>query len=978
MGYFGDNYNSVRYPILSEHSAGLRRAQLGAIHAIASHFTRYTAPSLAESAMVVMPNGSGKTAVLMLSAFVLKANRVLVITPSRSVREQVAWKFQSLAELKEIGALASEVNNPNVKLLDSKLITTAAWRDLEEYDVVVSTPNCTSPEYEDVVHPPEGLFDLLLIDEAHHAPAKTWRAIVEAFPDAKKVLFTATPFRLDRKVIPGTIIYEFSIREARNDKIFGDIEFVPVQLQEGHSLDITIARKTEEVYKQDQDLGFDHRILVRTNTKKHAKELRKVYEDHTGLVLRLIHSGQSLRYIDQSVNKLRKKELAGIICVDMLGEGFDFPNLKIAAVHAPHKSLPVTLQFIGRFARTNVAQIGKAKFVAIPENIRIDAEHLYKQDKVWQEIIPDLYQSRVDRELRMRQAISKFETVERLATDTEDEVKDLSLYSLTPFHHVKIYELQDGANLDVDIELDELQVIRQDKSEELTSLLILTKEVRFPPWTSTPICARVEYDLLVIYFDTKTNLLFINSSRRIETLYAKIAKQVAVGRYKPLPLSKINQVLAGLESPEFFNIGMRNRLWNSQIESYRIIAGPGAHRAVTRSDGRLYHRGHVFGRGGPEDKKVTLGYSSSSKVWSNKYSNVSELIDWCESLAQKIVSDASVVTGSNVDQLSVGETISSLPNNILTVDWHESVYLNPRTVKYQSDDSTTLIRCQLLDLDLTIDRASTNSTKIRVRVQGPELDWAADYSPQSHPFFKTVTSNKKELIVLMGYREMNLIDFLNERPVLFYTVDQSLIAGSQIFRAIEGFAPYDKERIEVVDWDAESVDIQNESGSSPLGIKSIHEYLEDRLSGSDCDIVFYDHGSGEIADFIAFKRIERTLSVSLYHVKASSSAKPGARVTDVYEVCGQALKSTRWFRPRRLVDQIAYRLSRGHDFVKGDLATLETIANEPQTNMTYEITLVQPGLSKQSLTPAIFEVLASSSDYTVRSGGRGLGVIGSS
>jgi len=260
MGYFGDNYDSVRYPILSEHSTGLRRAQLGAIHAIASHFTRYTKPSLAEPAMVVMPNGSGKTAVLVLSAFVLKATRVLVITPSRSVREQVARKFQSLAEMKEIGTLPNETSNPAVKLLDTKLNSIAAWTALEEYDAIVSTPNCLSPAYEDVVHPPDDFFDLVLIDEAHHAPAKTWRAIVETFPDARKVFFTATPFRLDRKVVPGTIVYEFSIREARNDRIIGDIEFIPVQLQGGDSADIVIARKTEEVFNlhfpyQTGDIG---------------------------------------------------------------------------------------------------------------------------------------------------------------------------------------------------------------------------------------------------------------------------------------------------------------------------------------------------------------------------------------------------------------------------------------------------------------------------------------------------------------------------------------------------------------------------------------------------------------------------------------------------------------------------------------------------------------------------------------------------
>lgn len=58
----------------------------------------------------------------------------------------------------------------------------------------------------------------------------------------------------------------------------------------------------------------------------------------------------SSKTVYKIIDTLREKELDGIICVDMLGEGFDFPNLKIAAIHDPHKSLANTLQFIGRFA----------------------------------------------------------------------------------------------------------------------------------------------------------------------------------------------------------------------------------------------------------------------------------------------------------------------------------------------------------------------------------------------------------------------------------------------------------------------------------------------------------------------------------------------------------------------------------------------------------------------------------------------------
>ena len=55
-----------------------------------------------------------------------------------------------------------------------------------------------------------------------------------------------------------------------------------------------------------------------------------------------------------------------VVCVDMFGEGIDIPNLKIAAIHDRYKSLPITLQFIGHFARSK-AGLGDATI--IPYNI---------------------------------------------------------------------------------------------------------------------------------------------------------------------------------------------------------------------------------------------------------------------------------------------------------------------------------------------------------------------------------------------------------------------------------------------------------------------------------------------------------------------------------------------------------------------------------------------------------------------------------
>lgn len=69
MKYFEDNYSNIRYPIRKQNELGLRRAQTGAIHRIASYFTIESEP-----AIIVMPTGSGKTAVLMAAAFVLQSS----------------------------------------------------------------------------------------------------------------------------------------------------------------------------------------------------------------------------------------------------------------------------------------------------------------------------------------------------------------------------------------------------------------------------------------------------------------------------------------------------------------------------------------------------------------------------------------------------------------------------------------------------------------------------------------------------------------------------------------------------------------------------------------------------------------------------------------------------------------------------------------------------------------------------------------
>lgn len=70
---------------------GLRPPQIGALHAIAAHFTVSKSPSL-----VVMPTGTGKTEVMLATSIMRCPERLLVLVPSDALRTQTYKKFSGL------------------------------------------------------------------------------------------------------------------------------------------------------------------------------------------------------------------------------------------------------------------------------------------------------------------------------------------------------------------------------------------------------------------------------------------------------------------------------------------------------------------------------------------------------------------------------------------------------------------------------------------------------------------------------------------------------------------------------------------------------------------------------------------------------------------------------------------------------------------------------------------------------------------
>lgn len=974
MSYFVNHYGDLTYPIEENDRPGFRLAQTGAIHAAAAHFVTRTDPGI-----ITMPTGSGKTAVLIAAAFVLRAQRVLVLTPSRLVREQVADEFASLATLRGASALPAELPAPRVTSVRKRITSAEEWEALREFDVVVGTVQSISPEYADVPEPPADLFDVVLVDEAHHSPARTWKAVLDHFVNSRRLLFTATPFRQDQREIKGRFIFTYDLRRAFHDGVFGQIAYQPVRPDAEENPDVAIARAAERQVQADRDAGFQHHLMVRTDSKRRAEELLTIYGKQTLLRMRIVTSDKSLRYVRGVISQLQAGELDGIVCVNMLGEGFNFPSLKIAAIHSPHRSLNVTLQFIGRFARTVGVNLGPATFLAIPSEIEIEAERLYDARAVWQEIVQNLSAARVHQEAETREVLESFEAPQAVAPD----LSDLSLYVLEPYYHVKVYQLSAVVDLTKAVDFPpNLQVVYETVSLEHNAAVYITRETSQPRWTTDDRLVIVHPDLFIFYQHPESRLLFISASRRSAGVYQHLIESFSDADPKPLPLVRLNRALNDLATLEFFNVGMRNRVAGSTAESYRNIMGSNADRAVLPSDSRLYHRGHVFGRGVENGNQVTIGLSSASKIWSNQSSKLPELIAWCGRLAARINSGRAPVTHSGLDYLDVGEEVEELPGQIIAVDWDIGAYRNPPLLRFDGLRGET--RVSLLDASIEIDPARRTPDTVGFRISyADDFAFDATFSFETDRFVEPAPDREPQAFVERERDSTALIAFLNQEMPHFYTADLGHLHGYNYLRPTEAAELIAAEQIFVADWAAMNVDITVEFGTVRAGRVSVHAGLEEQLQGGASEVVYYDHGTGEIADFVSIDRLEGGgLLIRFHHCKKAGGDRPGHRLDDVYEIAGQAVKSVTWAAKQKILSHIKRRFNHrlgSHRFVKGDLEALEVIlADAVPAQIQFEFVAVQPGLRKEELPPELGNVLGAASDHLVRGGFRPLVVMASS
>jgi len=364
---------------------GLRRPQIGALHAALAHATRSIDP-----ATIVMPTGTGKTETMLALNAHQRFERLLVVVPTDALREQIAAKFETFGVLRQQQCLAEGAAFPLVMRL-SHIPTSPAEVDeiFNAANVVVTTMQIAGRAEPPVQERMAERASALFIDEAHHIGAPTWARFrglfVDRDPPLPIVQFTATPFREDGRRVDGEFIYTYPLKKAQAEGYFKPIRFEAVFGLEQGDADLAIAEKLGEVLQADLDGGLNHLAMARCQTIDRAKDLHHLYSTlFPEFRPVIVHSQQSIRDRKANLAALRRFESRIIVCVDMLGEGFDLPELKIAALHDPHKSIAVTIQFVGRFTRQD-PKLGDATVIANTgvDDIDRSLAKLYAEDADW-------------------------------------------------------------------------------------------------------------------------------------------------------------------------------------------------------------------------------------------------------------------------------------------------------------------------------------------------------------------------------------------------------------------------------------------------------------------------------------------------------------------------------------------------------------------------------------------------------------------
>ena len=305
---------------------------------------------LHRSVMAQMPTGTGKTYLLtaVIDSFVSNnpMEKVWIVAHRRELVSQIdetVRKFHSYS--------ASNTSS----LLSSVKAMSIQWL-MRHYDEIEEEPG------------------MIVIDEAHHALAKTYKEMWERFPKAKFLGLTATPCRLNGKGFTDlfdVLVQSWDVPEFISKGRLATYDFVSIKsdgvtqrlidsLQkrgadgdyQNKEMDMLLNKKPsiERLYQSLEEFGKDRKGIVYAINISHAQKITKLYQEN-GVKAIAIDSKTPATERQQDIEAFKKGDIQVLVNVDIFSEGFDCPDVEFVQLARPTLSLAKYLQMVGRGLR---------------------------------------------------------------------------------------------------------------------------------------------------------------------------------------------------------------------------------------------------------------------------------------------------------------------------------------------------------------------------------------------------------------------------------------------------------------------------------------------------------------------------------------------------------------------------------------------------------------------------------------------------
>ena len=301
------------------------------------------------------------------------------------------------------------------------------------------------------------------------------------------------------------------------------------------------------------------------------------------------------------------------------------------------------------------------------------------------------------------------------------------------------------------------------------------------------------------------------------------------------------------------------------------------------------------------------------------------------------------------------------PTNIVFSFFDDRTYTSPPTIYLTIDGVAQHL---LTDIIILVNNIKDDSITLGVEIDGIkellQCDLEGNY-----------TSKENKIYVRDGRSRMTLCDYFNLYPLQFKTTDDRLIVANEILDGNPNAIVFSDDNIVSIDWEKYGTNIRKECSDKSSKTISIQDTVKTILEAdSDYKYLIFDHGTGEMADFIAIRETDTMIQISMFHVKAMKAANFNSDVNDIYEVLQQAIKSSIWLKTKSVLLQkiLSRRKSGKCIFIRGKLNELKQ-ALRSDKRLVAEMYVVQPSISRNVALPDKYqEVLAAAKFYTLNSG----------